>query len=436
MATEAQDSADSSADDLSKPLGRKKPKRKALVIPPWIVTRTIAGVLGVCVAVLVGWILFVDEPYGGEPMMIVGADTRGASQVAKPGERPEQQKPGAGAPLGENGKPEPGQTVTIIDGSTGKRQEVTVTPPGQKGTKPETKGSGKPETRSDATIDQRLIEASRHGAIPKIAPDGARPADVYAKPVRPQARNDGKSDGANAEGAKPEGPKTDGPRVAIVVEGLGIGANATAEALAKLPPQVTYAFSPYGTDVERWVNRARGEGHEVLLQVGMEPLDFPDNDPGPQTLLTALSAEQNVDRLHWFMSRFQGYVGVTSLMGARFTATDQALVPVLREIGRRGLIYFDDGSSPRSVAGQIAGASNVSYARADAVLDSVPTASEIDGALARLEATARTRGVAIAAASVLPVTIDRISQWARGAEDRGITLVPLSAVVSRVKTAS
>jgi len=78
----------------------------------------------------------------------------------------------------------------------------------------------------------------------------------------------------------------------------------------------------------------------------------------------------------------------------------------------------------------------VSYARADAVLDSVPTASEIDGALARLEATARTRGVAIAAASVLPVTIDRISQWARGAEDRGITLVPLSAVVSRVKTAS
>src|SRR5262249_345517 len=174
----------------------------------------------------------------------------------------------------------------------------------------------------------------------------------------------------------------------------------------------------------------------ILLQVGMEPLDFPDNDPGPQTLLTALSAEQNVDRLHWFMSRFQGYVGVTSLMGARFTATDQALVPVLREIGKRGLMYCDDASSPRSAAAQIAGASNVSYARADAVLDSVPTASEIDGALARLEATARSRGVAIASASVLPVTIDRISQWARSAEDRGITLVPVSAVATRVKTAS
>jgi hypothetical protein len=350
-------------------------------------------------------------------MTIVSADTRTATQAAKPG-APKVE--GAPTALAEGEKPG-GQTVTIIDGSTGKRQEVTVTPPGAKNVKPDARPGAKGDIRSDATIDQRLIETSRHGAIPKIALDGARPADIYAKPIKPQA---GKTDG------KPEGP-----RVAIVLEGLGIGATTTSEALAKLPPEVTYAFTPYGTDIERWVARARSEGHEVLLQVGMEPFDFPDNDPGPQTLLTALSAEQNIDRLHWFMSRFQGYVGVTSLMGARFTATDLALGPVLREVGKRGLIYFDDGSSPRSVAGQIAGANNVSYLRADTMLDSVPTASEIDSALARLEATARARGVAVAAAGMLPVTIDRIAQWMRGAEERGITLVPISAVATRVKTA-
>ena len=63
----------------------------------------------------------------------------------------------------------------------------------------------------------------------------------------------------------------------------------------------------------------------------MEPFDYPDNDPGPQTLLTSLSAEQNLDRLHWLMSRFQGYVGIANFMGARFTATEQALAPVLKE---------------------------------------------------------------------------------------------------------
>ena len=164
--------------------------------------------------------------------------------------------------------------------------------------------------------------------------------------------------------------KPNAPRVAIVIGGLGIGASGTNEALAKLPPAVTFAFAPYGGDLEQIVARARGEGHEVLLQVPMEPFDYPDNDPGPQTLLTSLDAAQNIDRLHWLMSRFQGYVGLANLMGARFTASEPALSPVLREAAKRGLIYVDDGSSQRSLASQIAGANNLAFAKADVVIDS------------------------------------------------------------------
>ena len=93
----------------------------------------------------------------------------------------------------------------------------------------------------------------------------------------------------------------------------------------------------------------------------MEPFDFPDNDPGPQTLMTSLDAAQNIDRLHWLMSRFQGYVGLIGYMGGKFTASEQALAPVLRDADKRGLIYVDDGASPRSVAGQIAGSQNLPY---------------------------------------------------------------------------
>ena len=409
-------SADDSTDDLNKPLGQTAKRRKRFVLPIPAVTRALAGILGLCVAVLAGWILFVDEPFGGEPMAVVSAVTAASPKTASG--QGAAGKPDAIAPvaLADGAKPV-GNTVTIIDGTTGKRQEVTVGQPGalpQK--KTELKSEARPDTKPDVPVDQRLLEPSPHGAIPKIAPDGARPSDIYARPV------------------KQSGAET--PRIAIVIEGLGIGANSTAEALAKLPAPVTLAFAPYGTDLERWVARARRENHEVLLQVGMEPFDYPDNDPGPQTLLASLTPEQNLDRLHWFLSRFQGYVGVTSLMGARFTAADQALGPVIREIGKRGLIYFDDGSSPRSAASQTSGASNVAFARADAVLDAVPTAAEIDNALARLEATARNRGVAIGAASALPVSIERIAQWAKAAESRGIVLVPVSMVANRAKTGS
>ncbi len=105
----------------------------------------------------------------------------------------------------------------------------------------------------------------------------------------------------------------------------------------------------------------------------MEPFEYPDNDPGPQTLLTSLTPQQNIDRLHWLMSRFQGYVGLSNTMGARFTASEPSFAPILRETAKRGLIFVDDGSNPRSVAGRIAGANNLPFAQADVVIDAVPT---------------------------------------------------------------
>ena len=116
--------------------------------------------------------------------------------------------------------------------------------------------------------------------------------------------------------------------------------------------------------------------------------------------------------------------------------SDELLPELIDDLEASGLIYFDDGLSPRSVAGQISGANNAAFAKADAVLDAVPTQADIDNALARLEATARSRGVAVASASALPITIDRIALWARGAEDRGIVLVPLTSVAVRPKTAT
>jgi polysaccharide deacetylase 2 family uncharacterized protein YibQ len=174
----------------------------------------------------------------------------------------------------------------------------------------------------------------------------------------------------------------------------------------------------------------------VLLQVPMEPFDYPDNDPGPQTLLTSLDAGQNVDRLQWLMSRFQGYVGIVNAMGGRFTASEQALAPVLRETAKRGLIYVDDGASARSLASQIAGANNLSFAKADVALDAVPTAADIDRALNRLETIARERGLAVGYANALPVSIERVAKWAKAAEGRGVLLVPISGIIAKMKSSS
>jgi hypothetical protein len=201
-----------------------------------------------------------------------------------------------------------------------------------------------------------------------------------------------------------------------------------------LPAPVSLAFTPYGTNLDNLAERARAENHEVLLQTPMEPFDYPDNDPGPQTLLTSLTPDQNIDRLHWQMSRLQGYVGILSYMGARFTSSEPALAPIMRETAKRGLIYVDDGASPRSVAGRIATGQSLPFAKINVVIDTVPTDIEIDRALTRLEMAARDHGTAVGLATALPGTVARITEWAKKVEARGFVLVPITMVAVKEKS--
>jgi uncharacterized protein len=403
------------SDDLNAPLGQDK--KKGLPQLPVAAPQLLAGMLGLFGLLVVAWAVFVNDPLGGEPVAVVAAKPPAAGQAKQDSDGDGKQHsrydgpagtapdPAATAAAAAKAKaPPPGsKTITIIDGSSGKSQEVII--PGN--------SSG---ASSKAPLDQKLLETTRHGAIPQIGPDGIRPSALYAHP-RQLPPN-----------------KKDSPRIAIVIGGLGISASGTADAFSKLPAPVTFALAPYGADLEKLAERARGEDHEVLLQVPMEPFDYPDNDPGPQTLLTSLTSEQNVDRLHWLMSRFHGYVGVASYMGARFTASEQALAPVLRKTAKRGLIYVDDGASPRSVAGQIAGSHNLPFAKTDLMLDAVPTPVEIDRALARLEMMARDNGAAIGLATAQPATIARIAEWAKKVEGRGFVLVPITMVAIKAKS--
>lgn len=414
-------------DDLSAPLGQTKPKKTRKL--PFAAPQILAGLLTLCGLVVVGWAALVNDPLGGEPMAVIatGPVSVRAAKDAPKGDGVEHARHDGAAmkmPVEKDTPPPGSQTITIIDGSSGKSKDVVI--PGKNGAMPPEAADGKAADKSAsmmkkpgsalAPVDGKLLDKSRHGAIPKIGADGARSYTVYA-----QAR------------ALPPARK-DLPRIAIVVGAVGISASGTADAFEKLPASVTFALAPYSTDVEKLAEHARAEGHEVLLQAPMEPFDYPDNDPGPQTLMTSLTPEQNVDRLYWLMSRFQGYVGVESFMGARFTANEQALTPVLHELAKRGLIFVDGGGSTRSVAAQVAGGQSLPFTKTDVIIDAVPTPLDIDRALARLEVTARGGGVAVGYATAQPASIDRIAAWAKKVESRGFVLVPITMIALKTKS--
>jgi uncharacterized protein len=395
------------ADDLSAPLGQETVRRKRRFRLPFTGIQALAVLLGLFLATFAGFALFHDDPLGGEPM------TQIAIRPPNPADEKLAAAPAGGSeagakPAAKQAAPSEQKTVTIIDGSSGARHDVTIS--GEASDKAAADGAA----TMMAGIDPRLLEKSRYGMIPMVS-DGLKPFTVYA-----------------AEADRAKAAKM--PVVAIVVGGLGVGAAKTTDAIMKLPAAVTLAFTPYGSDPTKLAERARAQRHEILLQIPMEPFDYPDNDPGPQTLLTTLTPEQNLDRLYWHLSRFQGYAGIANFMGARFVVTDAVMQPLVREAAKRGLGYFDDGSAPRSVAPSLTAAQAMPFARADISIDAVPTAVEIDRALGRLEGLAKERGIAVGIASALPISIERVSVWAKALESRGIMLVPLTTAMLKSKS--
>jgi polysaccharide deacetylase 2 family uncharacterized protein YibQ len=390
------------SNDLTTPLGMGRPEPKV-----WLAKVPVAGILGATLAIGLGalglYVTFADDPLGGEPHALVPIE----AQVGG-GDEPRLQE-GRSALAPASGEPRTRATATEVEVESG----VSVVRPGG-GAAPSAVIIQVPDGSSGklhSSPDERLTERTRYGLLPKIGADGSRPAKVYAR--SPETLLPG--------GARPTA------RVAILVGGLGISQTVTADAISRLPAPVTLAFAPYGSDLEKHVTAARDDGHEVMLQVPMEPFDYPDNDPGPHTLTVNAKGPDNLARLHWVMGRFTGYIGVVNFMGGKLTAEEAALAPVLREIGARGLLFLDDGSSTRSLAGRVGPSVQTPTALADLVLDRTPRPEAVDAQLQRLEQIARQRGFAVASASALPVTVERIAQWARTLEARGVLLVPVSS---------
>jgi hypothetical protein len=190
------------SDDLNKPL-RRQVRPPAAKRGPFL-PAALAGGLLLASAVAV-WVAVVDDPDGGYPVAVASISD---------------------API-----------------TTGSLAETEASPASRIGLElsprfPETIGA-QPATSPAGGPDPGLTEMSAFGPLPRLSPDGRRPRDAYARRAP----------------AVPPGT----PRIAIVVGGLGLSQTGTQKAIEALPEDVTLAFAPLGSSLQRWVEKARAK---------------------------------------------------------------------------------------------------------------------------------------------------------------------------------
>lgn len=247
-----------------------------------------------------------------------------------------------------------------------------------------------------------LSQPGPEGPLPRIAPDGRVPAQAYARPFISNGK----------------------PRVALIVGGLGLNAATTRAAIERLPPEVTLSFVPYAEGLQAWIDLARAQGHEVMLEMPMEPTGYPNNDPGPYTLLANAAPADIQAKMNWLLGRATGYFGVTNYLGDRFATSEAGMTAFMGVLRQRGVAFLDDGSMSRRPG---------AWARASAnrIIDEEQNPTAIVGQLNALEALAKARGQALGTGFSYPVTVEAAARWTAGLEARGLQLAPASALANR-----
>ncbi len=269
--------------------------------------------------------------------------------------------------------------------------------------------SMQPKSEALAAPNQDLMETIEGRVVPKVGGQGEKAWQTYARPfkVSPQKA-----------------------RISLVIRGLGLSRNTTLAAINQLPASVSLVFSPYTRGLEQWAGLARGAGHETLLSLPMEPVDFPSSDPGPLALMTDLKGEENIARLNQIMDLSQAFVGFVQNMGSRFAKSEAALQPVLEYVRDRGLMYVDDGKVKGGLGTELANSLLLPNARGDMIIDDDASGSQIAANLRELERIAKEKQVAVGIGEALPATVLQISRWVGTLPGKNIDLAPITGVAN------
>jgi polysaccharide deacetylase 2 family uncharacterized protein YibQ len=222
------------------------------------------------------------------------------------------------------------------------------------------------------------------------------------------------------------------PKVSLLIAGVGLSASSTV-AVLKLPAKVAIGVSPYAEDTELLAKKFTDLRHEIIINLPMEPSNYPVDDAGPYALLTSLSDKDNLERLDFLLSLINNASGCYSIDNERFTINENSLKPILEEISKKDILYVYGGDTGNNTVNQLAGVLNFPIINSDSIIDKVITEEAIYNELNLLIKKAKKYGYAVAIANPYPLTINILEKWLANLDSQGVELVGLKDIVNLIK---
>jgi len=205
----------------------------------------------------------------------------------------------------------------------------------------------------------------------------------------------------------PEG-KEGLPRVAIIIDDVGFD-KAMAMAFSRLNPHITMAIlpeSPFGRAI---ADRLYVRDVEIMLHLPMEPMQYPDVNPGPGALMADMPPDLLLETLRRDLDRIPYIKGVNNHMGSRLTALSDQIRQIFTVLKKRDLFFIDSLTGRHSVCRDSARLFQLAFAQRDVFLDNIQDQHYITGQINELIQISQRHGSAIGIGHPYPATLKTLA---------------------------
>ena len=220
--------------------------------------------------------------------------------------------------------------------------------------------------------------------------------------------------------------------LAIVIDDFGFQRKKLVRQFLDLRFPLTVAVLPDYKYSRMYAEEALSKGHEVILHLPMEPIDYPRKDPGRGAILVDMSPDQIRAAIEKALRRLPAVRGVSNHMGSLATQDPNVMTVVLDELNKNELYFLDSYTTPRSVAKEIAADCGTPYLRNRMFIDDgTVSAEEVGKFLNRAKELALRNKKVIVTGHVYEHTLEALEQFLPQLEEEGVKLVTVSELLPK-----
>ena len=195
------------------------------------------------------------------------------------------------------------------------------------------------------------------------------------------------------------------PKVAIIIDDMGYDPKIASRFLV-LNGVMSFSVLPYSPFQKSIATKIYRSGKDVLLHLPMEPMEFPNVNPGIGALLSSMTPDDLLDQLRKNLDEVPFVVGVNNHMGSRLTQEPAKIRQIFTFLKKRNLFFIDSLTSPRSCCERCAHLLKLKFAQRHIFLDHVQDPKAIRFQIKRLVGVARKVGYAIGIGHPYPTTLE------------------------------